>query len=98
DRGSQYTSKNFRKLLASYGLRASMGDVGTCYDNTIVERFFGGLKHDWIFKMYQPTREFMKQDVVNYIKYYNLDRLHSANGSLSPINFENSQIKVSGLG
>ena len=98
DRGSQYTSKNFRKLLASYDLRASMGDVGTCYDNAIVERFFGSLKHDWIFKVYQPTREFMKQDVANYIKYYNLGQLHSANGSLSPINFENSQIKVSGLG
>lgn len=98
DRGSQYTSKHFRKLLAAYGLRASMGDVGTCYDNAVVERFFGSLKHDWIFKVHQPTREFMKQDVANYIKYYNLDRLHSANGRLSPVNFENSQIKVSCLG
>ena len=81
-------------MLASYVLRASIGDVGMCYDNAIVERFFGSLKHDWIFKVYQSTREFMKQDVANYIKYYNLDRLHSANGSLSPINFESSQIKV----
>ncbi len=81
--------------MEGYGLRASMGDVGTCYDNAVVERFFGSLKHDWIFKVYQPTWGFIKQDVANYIKYYNLDRLHSANGSLSPINFENSQIKVS---
>jgi putative transposase len=39
----------------------------------------------------------MKNDVAAYIKYYNLDRLHTANGSVSPINFENSQKKVSGL-
>jgi len=98
DRGSQYTSRHFRQLLAGYGIRASMGDVGTCYDNAVVERFFGSLKHDWIFKVHQPTSEFMKQDVANYIKYYNLDRLHSANGSMTPANFENSQVNVSCLG
>jgi putative transposase len=90
DRGSQYTSQRFRQLLVNYGLRASMGDVGTCYDNAVVERFFGSLKHDWILKVYQPTREFMQQDVMRYMKYYNLDRLHTANGNMSPVNFENS--------
>ncbi len=39
DRGSQYTSKQYRKLLKSYGVRASMGDVGACWDNAVVERF-----------------------------------------------------------
>ncbi len=98
DRGSQYTSTRFRQLLKGFGLRASMGDVGMCYGNAVVERFFGRLKHDFFLKVYQSTREVMKQDVANYIKYYNLDRLHSANGSLSPVNFENSQLKVSCLG
>lgn len=97
DRGSQYTSKRFRKLLEDYGVRSSMGDVGACWDNAVVERFFGSLKHDWIFKVAQPTRDHMKNDVADYIKYYNLDRLHTANGSVSPINFENSQKKVSGF-
>jgi len=98
DRGSQYTSRPFRKILAEYGIRSSMGNVGTCYDNAVVERLFGSLKHDWIFKVYQPTCEFMKQDVAKYIKYYNLDRLHTANDGMTPTNFENSQIKVSCLG
>ncbi len=44
DRGSQYTSKRYRKLLSHYGIRASMGDVGACWDNAVVERFFGSLK------------------------------------------------------
>ena len=88
DRGSQYTSKLYRKLLAGYDIRASMGDVGACWDNAVVERFFGSLKYDWIFKVYQPTRKHMTQDVAAYIKYYNLNRLHSSNNNLSPVQFE----------
>ncbi len=97
DRGSQYTSKDYQKLLGRYGMRASMGDVGACWDNAVVERFFGSLKHDWILKINQPTRAFIKQDVTVYIKYYNLERLHSANGDLSPIEFENSKQNVSDI-
>ncbi len=88
DRGSQYTSKSYRKLLSSYGMRASMGDVGACWDNAVVERFFGSLKYDWIFKVAQPTREHMTADVAKYMHYYNVQRLHSANQDLSPVNYE----------
>ena len=63
-----------------------------------MERFFGSLKYDWIFKVHQPTREHMKQDVTAYIKYYNLERLHSANGNMTPAEYENSLKKVSGKG
>lgn len=97
DRGSQYTSCHYRKMLKAYGFRASMGSVGACWDNAVVERFFGSLKHDWILKVAQPTREHMKQDVANYIRYYNNDRLHTANNSMSPVNYERSQRNVSGL-
>lgn len=99
DRGSQYTSKRYRKLLASYGIRASMGSVGACWDNAVVERFFGSLKHDWIFKIAQPTREHMKADVAKYMRYYNVERLHSANDDLSPVAYEaqsNQPLKSSG--
>jgi len=51
DRGYQYTSKRFGKLLKGYDIRPSMGDVGACWDNAVVERFFGRLKHDWILKV-----------------------------------------------
>jgi putative transposase len=98
DRGSQYTSRQFGRLLSNYGIRASMGDVGACWGNAVVERFYGSLKHDWILNVDYPTTEFMKQDVTAYMKYYNLERLHSANGDLSQVKFENSQLKVSSLG
>ena len=74
-----------------------MGDVGACWDNAMVERFFGSLKHDWLYKVHQPTRGFMKQDVAAYMKYDNGERLQTSNGDLSPVPFENSQINGSGL-
>ena len=52
-RGSQYTSRRFRKLLDKKGLRPSMGDVGACWDNAVVERFFDSLRHNWILKAHQ---------------------------------------------
>ena len=90
DRGSQYTSKRFGKLLTRYDIRSSMGGVGACWDNAVVERFFGSLKHDWLFKIAQPTRDHMKNDVAAYMQYYNSDRLHTANGSMSPVKYENA--------
>lgn len=96
DRGSQYTSKAFRRLLKRRHINASMSGVGACWDNAVVERFFGSLKNEWLLKVYHLTRQTMKQDVEEYIRYYNRDRLHTANDDLSPIEFEVSQIKVSG--
>ena len=98
DRGSQYTGKLYQRLLTTFGIRPSMGDVGACWDNAVVERFFGSLKYDWIFKVAQPTRDHMKQDVADYIRYYNNDRLHTTNGDMSPVKYELSQVKVSGNG
>lgn len=93
DRGSQYTSKHYRKQLANYGIIASMRDVGACWDNAVVERFFGSLKHDWLLKVPQPTREHMINDVTAYMRYYNLERLRTANGDLTPVEYEQSSLR-----
>ena len=66
-------------------MRASMGDIGACWDNAVVERYFGSLKHDWIFKQHQPTREHMENDVAAFMKYYNLERLLTKCGLVSLI-------------
>ncbi len=55
DRGSQYTGKVFQNLLNSYGQRSSMGDVGACRDNAVMERFRGSLKHEWLHLVAKPT-------------------------------------------
>lgn len=72
-----------------------MGDVGACWDNAVVERFLGRLKHDWLLKVAQPAREHMKNDVTAYMQYYNLEWQHTANKDMSPINYEMSFSKVS---
>jgi len=74
-----------------------MSGVGACWDNAGVERFFGRLKNEWLLKVYHLSRQTMKQDVEHYIRYYNHDRLHSANEDLSPVEFEMSQLNVSGF-
>lgn len=51
-------------------------------------RFFGSLKHDRLFNVHQPTWAHMKQDVTAYMKYDNLDQLHSSNGDFSPVEYE----------
>lgn len=95
DRGSQYTSDAFRAQLKQFQIRASMGDVGACWDNAVVERFFGSLKHDWLLKVHQPNHEHMIDDVKAYMRYYNLERLHTSNGDMSPIEYENYKWDVS---
>ncbi len=89
DRGSQYTSGSFAKQLKTRKLKASTSGKGACWDNAVVERFFASLKYEWLFHVIHLTRETMKKDVEAYLKYYNQERLHTTNGDLSPIRFEN---------
>jgi len=95
DRGSQYTSGRFSRLLSKHGVTASMSSVGACLDNAVVERFFGSLKNEWLLNVVHLTRESMKADVEEYIRYYNHKRLNTTLGDLTPINFENLQSQVS---
>ena len=94
DRGSQYTSKIFRKLLAQYGIISSMSGKGACWDNAVVERFFGSLKYEWLINVYHINNSSMQIDVDKYIKYYNKRRLHTANGDYSPIDFESLNLSL----
>jgi len=95
DRGSQYSANAFTALLKKHRITPSMSGVGACWDNAVVERFFGSLKHEWLANTHHLTRETMKEDVKEYIQYYNQVRLHSANGDQSPIEFEVSTKNVS---
>jgi len=88
DRGSQYTGGRMQACLQLKKVIPSMGDVGACWDNAVVERFFGSLKYDWILKVDQPSHAAMKEDVTDYMHYYNLKRLHTFNDGVSPAEFE----------
>jgi transposase InsO family protein len=76
DRGSQYTSAEFRATLTRLRVRASMGRVGSCYDNAVAESFFATLKSEIGTRVW-ATRAEARQAVFAYLNYYNHERLHS---------------------
>lgn len=97
DRGSQYSSKAFQKLLHENGFWSSMSGKGACWDNAVVERFFGSLKNEWLLNIIHLTKLGMMKDVGEYIKYYNYKRLHSTLGYETPAAYEKCSTKVSGI-
>lgn len=89
DRGSQYCSGEYQKLIKAHNLRCSMSAKGNCYDNACAESFFHSLKVEAIHGERFSTREEMRQTVFEYIEIdYNRNRRHSANGFISPVVFE----------
>lgn len=94
DRGSQYASKQFRRLLKAYGITGSMSRKGDCWDNAVVESFFGSLKQERVQWRNYQTRKEAQKDILNYIAvFYNNDRLHSYLGYLSPKEYERRLLK-----
>lgn len=89
DRGSQYASRKYRRLLKAHGMVCSMSRKGNCWDNAPVERFFSSLKREWIGDRLYWTRQEAMGDVRAYITmYYNTHRLHSTLGYQSPAQYE----------
>ncbi len=89
DRGSQYTSDDFRDELAKHNIQCSMSGRGNCYDNAVVESFFGILKRERVNRVRYRTREEAKADVFEYIEcFYNRKRRHGYLGNISPVAFE----------
>jgi len=89
DRGSQYASKDYRRLLKAHGFIGSMSRKGDCWDNAVAESFFGSLKQERVHWRNYQTRLEAQQDVLNYISmFYNSHRLHSYLGYTSPNQYE----------
>jgi putative transposase len=89
DRGVQYASNNYQALLHSEGIVVSMSGKGNCWDNAVMERFWGSLKSERTDDKIYATRDDAKADVVDYIEmFYNCSRLHSTLGYVSPMQFE----------
>ena len=89
DRGSQYTSEPFQRLLADHGVTCSMSRAGNVWDNAAMESFFSSLKTERTASKTYRTRDQAKADVFDYIeRFYNPTRRHSTLGYLSPMEFE----------
>jgi len=91
DRGSQYASDDYQGLLAAHDIRCSMSAAGNCYDNAVMESFFGTLKTELVHHEQYATRDQARVSIFEYIEgFYNRTRLHSTLGYQSPEAFEAS--------
>jgi transposase InsO family protein len=89
DRGSQYTGGEFQQFLQTHGIVCSMSRKGNCYDNAVMESFFGTLKKELVHQADYSTGDAARQAIFEYIEvFYNRVRRHSALGNVSPATFE----------
>jgi putative transposase len=95
DRGSQYTSAQFRAHLAEYNMRGSVGRTGVCWDNALAESFFAALKNEWLDRMVFATKDQARREVVKYIEgFYNRKRLHSGLSYRVPLEVHNAWLNA----
>ncbi|MEK5390257.1 MULTISPECIES: IS3 family transposase [Heyndrickxia] len=89
DRGVQYASSEYQKLLKKYHMIGSMSRKGNCYDNACIESFHGILKRELVYQTKYRTREEAKKSLFEYIEFfYNSKRIHSTLGYCTPNEFE----------
>jgi putative transposase len=91
DRGSQYASEHYQRLLTQHGLTCSMSRRGNCWDNAPMESFFATLKKELVHHEDYTTRAEAKRSIFDYIEvFYNRVRRHSALGYVAPVAYENA--------
>ena len=89
DRGVQYACDNYQSLLADHQILVSMSQRGNCYDNAVIESFFGTLKTELVHHEQYATREAARQSLFEYIEvFYNRQRRHSTLGYQTPTQYE----------
>ena len=88
DRGSQYASHCYREQLKIMGMIPSMSRKGNCWDNSPTERFFRSLKSEHLNYEKFIHKSVAKLSIVDYIAFYNGQRIHSTLGYITPITFE----------
>ena len=84
--GSEYASKNYQEMLHQHNIQISMSRKGDCYDNAVIESFWGTLKEECFSLEILHTRKEAKTALFEYIEvFYNRKRKHSSLGYLSPV-------------
>lgn len=95
DRGSQYASKAYRRLLKANGFIGSMSRKGDCWDNAVAESFFASLKKERVQWRHYQTRAEAQKDILDYIvMFYNSRRLHSTLDYTSPNDYESAIVEM----
>jgi transposase InsO family protein len=96
DRGSQYASADYTQVLDDHQVLASVGSVGDAYDNALAESFVDSFKTELISDRVWRTRTQLELAVVEYIAWFNHDRLHEALGDIPPAESEDAHLPERG--
>lgn len=96
DRGSQYTSADYTQTLSDHGVLASVGTVGDAYDNAMAESFVDSFKTELIADRVWRSRSQLELAVVEYISWFNHERLHESLGDISPAELEDLYVQQGG--
>ena len=95
DRGAQYLSDDYQRVLKRHGIQCSMSQRGNCYDNAAVESFFSLLKRERVYRRHYRTRDEARADIFDYIeRFYNRQRRHGYLGDLSPVEYEKRTLRT----
>ncbi|MNC52604.1 Integrase core domain protein [compost metagenome] len=87
DQGWHYQMKQYRHSLKERGIKQSMSRKGNCYDNAVIENFFGIMKSEFLYlKEFENIAHF-KQELSKYIDYYNNKRIKTKLKGMSPIQY-----------
>ena len=84
DQGWHYQHKQYRKMLEEKGIKQSMSRKGNCYDNSVMENFFGHLKSELLYLQEFESLEHFKEELTEYIDYYNNRRIKARLKGLPP--------------
>ena len=84
DQGWHYQHKQYRKMLEEKGVKQSMSRKGNCYDNSVMENFFGHLKSELLYLQEFDSVEHFKAELIDYIDYYNNRRIKARLKGLPP--------------
>jgi putative transposase len=93
DRGSQYTSADYTQELDDAGVLASVGSVGDAYDNAMAESFVDTFKTELLSDRVWRTRSQLELAVVEYVSWFNHERLHESLGDIPPVEFEDLYVR-----
>ena len=87
DQGWQYQMQPYQKMLKEKGIRQSMSRKGNCYDNCVIENFFGILKSEFFHNQTFSSVDNFTNELSEYIDYYNNRRIRVKLKGLSPVQF-----------
>lgn len=94
DQGWHYQMTEYRKMLSDAFMEQSMSNKGNCYDNASMESFFGILKSECFHNHKFASIDELKKTIVDYVQYYNQDRIRIGLGGMSPVQYRLAHAKT----